>query len=233
MIFRFDTYSIIKTLLFMGHLAAKYPHCFFRRCSSEEIIIMLRTGKLFPKNFHYISMTKSEHIPSVNCSDFIVVYNADKVYDQGGIEVEYTPEFMRENNEIFEHIASEYTFEGEEDDGTSMGLMNGGPLAWEEMYDSKTLRAHNLPMSTTMDEWLDFYYLIVCDDRKSEEEVVVRNLKIVPGLLVDILYASDELPLTKGDEPEIEDALNACFHDYFFSPEYTTEIRNKLNLDNI
>lgn len=197
-----------------------YKDCYFRRCSKEEIIVLFDIEKLFPINYKFISLTQSHHIPSTNDDEYVVVYDGKLLREQGAVKVEYEPDFMINNDMIFLHTATDYfTF----DDKTGrpithyLNASTNHPFDyWDDLYSPKTLREFGLPMSTSADDWIDFNIEQICDDRNSEQEIVIPMINLVPNLVKDIVYYSDGLPLPYSEEIDIYSAVNKFVKSYIF-----------------
>lgn len=197
-----------------------YEDCYFRRCSKEEIIVLFDIEKLFPNKYKFISLTHSQHIASTNEDDYVVVYDGNMLDSQGAMKVEYTVDFMRKHEDIFLHIATDY-FTGDDKTGKPIthylnGSANHPFVYWDSLYSSKILREFGLPMSTSPDEWIDFNIEAICDDRKSEQEIVIPIINLVPGLVKDIVYYSDGLPIPYSEEGDIYRAVNRFVKSYIF-----------------
>jgi hypothetical protein len=85
----------------------------YRVCSEEEIIILLTNELLkpFPGRRDFLSLSKNDTIMYNNefaeRSDYCVVYDYDKIINQGGIEIEYTIDFFALNPDLCSHVTKE------------------------------------------------------------------------------------------------------------------------------
>lgn len=90
----------------------------YRYCSALEVRNFLLQGYIEPLHLDYISLTEnSTPNKRFDVSDpkwsYVITFNAECIFDQGGYSVEYTKDFFLNNPVVLEHISG-YKFVGKQ-----------------------------------------------------------------------------------------------------------------------
>lgn len=79
----------------------------YRCCSFEEIEQYIKTGKLTPLNYGYVSLSENQEIGEVMMSPLHklqLTFDKQKLIELGAIKVEYTANWMAAHHDVFMNI---------------------------------------------------------------------------------------------------------------------------------
>ena len=79
----------------------------YRYCCEDEIKNLLNNGKLTSLSYDYLSFSKIDNPIDFGTTlkgEYKVTYNKDILDSEGGIDIEYTAEFMNEHPNICSHV---------------------------------------------------------------------------------------------------------------------------------
>lgn len=134
----------------------------YRYCSALEVRNFLLQGYIEPLHLDYISLTEnSTPNKRFDVSDpkwsYVITFNAEYIFNQGGYSVEYTKDFFLANPVVLEHISG-YKFYGK--------------------YQKKEFRAEYKNYDVFVDAMIE-----KC---KLENEVLVKSLICEKGMILSI-----------------------------------------------
>lgn len=142
----------------------------FRSTSIQWLMDFLNKGEAVPlrSKKRYISFSKESDSGGMDYYGPVRIdFDANELYKQGAIEIEYSQEFFEENPEICMYVTG---YKGEEDYYKQSGYK--GKEDFEE---------------TGQDDANTIMWLTLLEDYEGEAEVVLKKLKFKKGLIKQIV----------------------------------------------
>lgn len=167
----------------------------YRCCSFEEIEQYIKTGKLTPLNYGYVSLSENQEIGEVMMSPLHklqLTFDKQKLIELGAIKVEYTANWMAAHHDVFMNIT----------DNTVVSL-NTEEFGEDDIMGTEGYEYIRMMMDDYLDGNTDVeaeLSQILENEFGSEEEWVIRRIPVLRKVLLDITQASHKYYV----EPEIE-----------------------------
>lgn len=142
----------------------------YRNTSLKWLMDFLNKGSATPymSKKRFISFSKKPDSGGQDrFGDIRIVFDATKLYAQGAIEIEYDTEFFEDHPDISMYVTS---YKGEEDYYKNSGYKSKKDFEKNGQDDSNTLM-----------------WETVIEDYEDEAEVVIKNLKLEKGLILNIV----------------------------------------------
>lgn len=135
----------------------------------QELDVEKYYNQLNPKDDHshrFISLSfdsNSGGQDHFGGKEIIIEFDEKMIFKQGAIEIEYYPEWMEENPKICRYVTG---YKNEQD--------------YYEQHDYANAEEANANFDLTWEEYLEDY--------KTEQEIVMKKIKYVPGLIKNVIF---------------------------------------------
>lgn len=142
----------------------------YRNTSIKWLIEFLNKGSALPygSEERFISFSKEEDSGGQDdYGDVLIIFNANMLYAQGAIEVEYYEEFFEEHPDICQYVTG---YKNEKD-----YYKNAGYKSKEDFEKNGQNDVDTLSWETTIEDYAE------------EAEVVIKKLKLEKGLIIGVV----------------------------------------------